>query len=230
MTAPVRALYCLDVTRFGHGTPAARVRFLDWVTRKVRATGETAAASLQAGKPGGGIELIGAWSEINGDRAFSLYACHGGWSGGWRGMLELYEGVPDSLFLSPIDNVRLSATTIALIAAQGCPARIDMAPGRYAVLERATVRAGAELDYLAAVHKRQVHTAQAQGYRLAGLYEVGYGDSRTCTLWTGDQPPNPATWPSLRTELLAGPVEVHVLASHPGPAMSAGSPDRPGNW
>lgn len=222
-----RAVYCLDVTTFGNGGAGKRMEFLDWITRKVRGVGEapsdTAASKLQTEQAAGGIELIGAWREINGGRAFSLYACDGGWTVGWRRMLELYQGVPSSLFLSEINGVRHSATTLALLAAAASPARHDMAPGRYAVLERATVRAGTELDHLAMVREHQERAVATHGFRLAGLYEVGFGDSRVCTLWTGDDLPDLASWPTPATGFVFEPVQISILSSHPGPTLAGGS-------
>lgn len=222
-----RALYCLDVTMFGNGGARKRMQFLDWITRKVRgdenAGGDTAASRMQAAQSSGGIALTGAWREVNGARAFSLYACTGGWTGGWRRMLELYQGVPDSLFLSEINGLRHAATTVPLLGAPFSPALRDVTPGRYAVLEQAIVQSGTELDHLAMVRDHQVQAADAHGFRLAGLYEVGYADSRTCTLWTGDTLPNPASWPTSATDFLCQPAQVSVLASHPGPVLSGGN-------
>ena len=63
-------------------------------------------------------------------------------------MLQLYIGVPDSLFLSAIDDLRYSAETLALLGVAGNPPLTDLASGAVAgdhgVLEVITVPPGTE--------------------------------------------------------------------------------------
>jgi hypothetical protein len=181
-----RPLFVLDVT--DPVGPDGTRRFLDWVTRALD-TGGTAASRMQGGGHGGGpIALVGAWRAADpgagpAGRAYSLYAC-GGWSTGWRAMLQLYAGVPSSLFLSPIDGLRRRATTLPLLAAPGCPDR--PAPAPLAVLELTDVPPGAELDHLASVREDRAPALAETGLTLGGLYVLALADSRVAVLWTTD--------------------------------------------
>ncbi|MEU6423727.1 hypothetical protein [Streptomyces spiralis] len=194
-----RDVYVMDITDFRPLVSVTPLRFLRWVTRGFREEGqaaETAAAAMQAsrGKHPGAIELVGAWYAVGVTghqqfRAFSLYACHGGWAGGWRRMVELYQGVPDSLFLSPIDGVRFTATSVPLVAAPGSPAVGAVCDGSvrgpFAVVEFTDVRTGAGLDYLAAVTEQRRPVMADYGFQLAGAYEVAFSRRQVCTLWCG---------------------------------------------
>ncbi|SDJ17595.1 hypothetical protein [Nonomuraea jiangxiensis] len=64
------------------------------------------------------INLVGAFYAvgITGHpqfRVVTLWDCHGGWEGGWRQMMEIYQGVDRRLFLSDIDDLRFSAPLLA---------------------------------------------------------------------------------------------------------------------
>src|SRR3954447_26356472 len=150
-----RPVFAMDITDFRPMISTTPLQFLQWITRSFRpddgdAAG-TAASTMQAGSDGhdDSIEMVGAWyaAGITAHpqfRAFSLYQCHGGWAGGWRRMMNLYDGVPESLFLSSIDGVRFEATTLPLVGAPGCPTVDDMRSqslhGPFAMLEFADVR------------------------------------------------------------------------------------------
>src|SRR5690348_16294140 len=197
-----RPVFVMDITDFRPMVSKAPLQFLQWITRSYRQDDEvetsgTTASTMQAGADGhdDSIEMVGAWyaAGITGHeqfRAFSLYQCQGGWSGGWRRMLELYEGVSESLFLSSIDGVRFEATTLPLVGAPGCPTVEDMRSqsiqGPFAMLEFADVRLDAGLDYLAAVRAERQPILAHYGFQLAGLYEIAFSRGRVCTVWSGD--------------------------------------------
>lgn len=105
-------------------------------------------------------------------------------------MMKLYEGVPDSLFLSSIDGVRFTATTLPLVAAPTSPSvdaiRVESVQGSFAMIEFADVRIDAALDYLGAVDARRRPILQDYGFRLAGAYEVAFSRRQVCTLWCGE--------------------------------------------
>ena len=252
-----RDVFVMDITDFRPMVSKNPLRFLQWITRSFR-TGEneepgTAAASMQAGsgEAGDSIEMVGAWyaAGVTGHdqfRAFSLYQCHGGWSGGWHRMLELYENVPESLFLSSIDGVRFGATTVPLVAAPGCPTVEEMRTqpirGTFAMLEFAEVRVDTGLDYLAAVREERQPILTDHGYRLAGLYEVAFSRRRVCSLWCGDISAHVSllrardaarglddaaladdrllVWDRTSAAFLDGDSREYMLAAFPGPILS----------
>lgn len=250
-----RSVFALDITDFRPMNSRKPLEFLSWVTRRAGNDSnpdETLAARLQAGRGGhDGIELIGAWCAVGVTghkqfRAYSLYECHGGWSGGWRQMMSLYDGVPDSLFLSSIDDLRFEATTIPLVGAAGSPAgdqlRSGSISGSLAMIEFATVRPGAARDYLDSVRELRADVMSDYGHTLAGLYEVAFSLTGACTLWVTDldghvalQQARDATvglddamaadqrlaeWESRSLGFLSGDVRQLMLAAYPGPVLS----------
>lgn len=253
-----RPVFVLDVTDFRPMVSARAKEFLEWITRGTRLDAAprdsevTAASKLQAGADKGGISLVGAWYAVGVTghdqfRAFSLYECHGGWDGGWRSMLNLYEGVPESLFLSAIDGVRFQASTIPLAAVPGCPQGDRLASGDlggpFAMLELADVRPGAGPSYLAEVRERRAPLMAKYGARLVGLYEVAFTQDRVCSLWSCDidgfvrmQRARDAArgldvaevadhdlleWDDRRASYVVGGGSERLLASYPGPALSS---------
>ena len=251
-----RNVFVLDITDFRPMNSKKPGQFLKWVTRGTDHEGsdpsETAAAQLQAGAGAkDGIELVGAWYAVgitghDQFRAYSLYECHGGWSGGWRKMMSLYEGVPDSLFLSAIDDLRFQARTVPLVGSVGCPdgvgLRRDAINGSFAMIEFARVRPGAARDYLDAVRELRTEMMADYGHRLAGSYEVAFSRTGACTLWVTEldghvslQQARDATWGLddsvegdqrlVEWELqsghfLDGDVRQLMLAAYPGPLLS----------
>ena len=252
-----RPVFVMDITDFRPMVSKSPLQFLQWITRSFRqdeaGSPGTAAANMQAGSEGhdDSIEMIGAWyaAGITGHpqfRAFSLYQCHGGWSGGWRRMMDLYEGVPESLFLSSIDGVRFEATTVPLVGAPGCPTTEDMRSdsirGPFAMLEFADVRVDSGLDYLAAVRAERQPILADYGFQLAGLYEVAFSRGRVCTLWSGtvaghvsllrardaarglDDPEladeRLLSWETTSGQFLSGDAREYMLAAYAGPMLS----------
>ncbi|MFC5950396.1 hypothetical protein ACFQH9_19185 [Pseudonocardia lutea] len=255
----MRPVFCMDITDFRPMVSANPQRFLRWATRKFRAdpdglAEETNAATRmqsQAGSPDS-IEMIGAWyaAGISGNRqfqAFSLYECHGGWPGGWRRMVELYRGVPDSLFLSAIDGVRFGATSLPLVGAPGCPTTAELRDqgvhGPYALIEFADVAVDSGLDYLTAARELRAPYMADHGFRLAGLYEIAFSRGRVCTLWAGNAEgqvglmrardanlglddaaladPRMREWEAASAKLLRGDAQEYLLAAYPGPVLTA---------
>ncbi|MCG5212101.1 hypothetical protein [Streptosporangium sp. KLBMP 9127] len=138
------------------------------------------------------IDLVGAFYAvgITGHpqfRAVTLWDCHGGWDGGWRQMMNIYDGVDGRLFLSDIDDLRFSAFSRPLGAVHGSPALADICAEGYAapfyLFESATVRPGAALDYLAAVREERAAILADHGHRAIGLYEVLFCDTEVVTIW-----------------------------------------------
>lgn len=134
------------------------------------------------------IDLVGAFYAvgITGHpqfKAVTLWDCHGGWDGGWRQMMEIYDGVDSRLFLSDIDDLRFSAFSRPLGAVHGSPALADAIPSAFYLFESATVRPGAALDYLAAVSEERLPILADHGHRLVGLYEVLFCDTEVVTIW-----------------------------------------------
>ncbi|MGW5385755.1 hypothetical protein [Nocardia sp. NPDC003963] len=216
-------------------------------------TSENAASMLQSDRAGGahGIDLIGAWYAVGVTghdqfRAFSLYECRGGWDGGWRDVISLYKGVPDSMFLSSIDDVRFQATSLPLVGAPGCPRPENIAADRirgdFALLEIADVRPGAALDYLAAVRAERAPVLADHGHILAGLYEVAFTRTKAVSLWVTDidghvgvlrardaalgldseVPPDERLldWDRRAAEFHTAPARDLYLAAYPGPLLS----------
>jgi len=253
-----RSVFVLDITDFRPMNSRKPLEFLRWITRGLRPQSHddstaTAAAQMQSGASHGsdGIELLGVWYAvgISGHqqfRAFSLYECHGGWAGGWRRMMQLYQGVPESLFLSAIDDLRFQATTVPLVGAPGCPnaeeIRTRPINGPFAVIEFADVRSGAALDYLAAIREQRAPALAEHGHSLGGLYQVAFTASRVCVLWTTDldghvgllkardaalgldtdveADPRLLDWERHSAEFLVGHSEERLLAAYPGPPLS----------
>jgi hypothetical protein len=253
-----RSVFVLDITDFRPMNSRKPLEFLRWVTQGLR-SGEdddsraTAAAAMQSGASHGsdGIELVGVWYGvgISGHeqfRAFSMYECHGGWQGGWRRMMQLYQGVPEGLFLSAIDDLRFQARTVPLVGAPGCPTGEDIRSrsiyGPFAMIEFAEVRPGSALDYLAAVREERAPALDQHGHRLAGLYQVAFSSSAVCTLWTMDLDAHVGLlkardaalgldtevegddrlidWEHRRAGFLTGEAQERLLAAYPGPALS----------
>ncbi|RJL20541.1 hypothetical protein [Bailinhaonella thermotolerans] len=189
-----RGIYLIEEVDFRPMNSRAPREYLTWLTRYKREDEAldrpvlTSGLSIRSRE----IDLVGAFYAvgITGHpqfRAVTLWDCHGGWDGGWRQMMEIYDGVDDRLFLSDIDDLRFSAFSRPLGAVAGGPAIADLLAEPYAapfyVLESARVRPGAALDYLAAVAEERAPILADHGHRCVGLYEVLLCDSEVVTLW-----------------------------------------------
>jgi hypothetical protein len=231
------------------------LEYLSWLTRYKReddlmASGSpelTEGLSIRSRE----IDLVGAFYAvgITGHPQFkvvTLWDCHGGWEGGWRQMMDIYDGVKERLFLSDIDDLRHTAFSRPLGAAPGSPAIGDLLAEPYAapfyVFENATVRPGAALDYLDAVRRERAPVLAEHGHRLVGAYEVQFCDTEVVTLWgTGldehlalqrardaalglDDETEPdhrlLTWRKRARDFLEGPWRETLLAPFPGSKLA----------
>lgn len=195
------------------------------------------------------IDLVGAFYAvgITGHPQFkvvTLWDCHGGWDGGWRQMLEIYTDVKENLFLSNIDDLRFTAFSRPLGAAAGSPPLNEAVGAEFFVLESATVRPGAALDYLAAVAQERAPILAEHGRRLTGLYEVLLCDTEVVTVWGTDLDSHLAeqrsydaarglddevdgderllSWRERSREFLDGPWRETLLSPYPGSRLALG--------
>lgn len=197
------------------------------------------------------IDLVGAFYAvgITGHPQFkvvTLWDCHGGWDGGWRQMMNIYDGVNDRLFLSDIDDLRFSAFSRPLGAVAGSPALADITAEGYAapfyLFESARVRPGAALEYLDAVRRERAPVLADHGHRPIGLYEVLFCDSEVVTVWgmsledhlslqrardaalglDDEVEPDPRLldWSRRSRDFLDGPWRETLLAPFPGSRLS----------
>lgn len=189
-----RGIYLLEEVDFRPMNSRRPLEYLTWLTRYKREDESRAAPELTEGMSirSREIDLVGAFYAvgITGHpqfKAVTLWDCHGGWDGGWRQMMEIYQGVDDRLFLSDIDDLRHSAFSRPLGAVHGSPALADLCAEGYAeefyLFESATVRPGAALDYLEAVRTERAPVLADHGHRLVGLYEVLFCDTEVVTVW-----------------------------------------------
>jgi hypothetical protein len=141
------------------------------------------------------IDLVGAFYAIGITgheqfKAVTLWDCHGGWDGGWRQQLDIYNGVKPELFLSSIDNLRHKAFSRPMGAVRGTPDLQELRAEQYTapffLHEIAQVRPGAAQDYLAAVREDRAPILADHGHRLVGLYEVMLSDTEVVTFWGTD--------------------------------------------
>jgi hypothetical protein len=194
-----RGIYLLEEVEFHPMNSRRPLEYLEWLTAYKRQDDERVAGDheLTAGMSirSSDIDLVGAFYAvgITGHPQFkvvTLWDCHGGWDGGWRQMMEIYDNVKENLFLSAIDDLRFGAFSRPLGAAPGSPAIADLLAEPYAaplyVFESARVRPGAALDYLAAVQEEWAPVLAKYGHRLVGAYEVLYTDCEAVTLWGTD--------------------------------------------
>jgi hypothetical protein len=189
-----RGIYLLEEVDFRPMNSRRPQEYLTWLTRYKKEDEALDQPELTEGLSirSREIDLVGAFYAvgITGHpqfKAVTLWDCHGGWDGGWRQMMNIYDGVDGKLFLSDIDDLRFSAFSRPLGAVHGSPALSDICAEGYAVpfylFESARVRPGAALDYLAAVREERVPLLAEHGHRLIGLYEVLFCDTEAVTIW-----------------------------------------------
>jgi hypothetical protein len=191
-----RGIYLLEEVEFHPMNSRRPLEYLRWLTEYKRQDDrmEAGAHELTAGMSirSREIDLVGAFYAvgITGHPQFKVvtpWDCHGGWDGGWRQMLEIYDDVQKNLFLSDIDDLRHGAFSRPLGAAPGSPAVADLLAEGYAaplyLFESARVRPGAALDYLDAVRRERSPIMADHGHRLVGAYEVQFCDTDAVTLW-----------------------------------------------
>ncbi len=189
-----RGIYLIEEVDFRPMNSRKPLEYLTWLTRYKKEDERLDRPELTKGLSirSREIDLVGAFYAvgITGHQQFkavTLWDCHGGWDGGWRQMMNIYDGVDDRLFLSDIDDLRFSAFSRPLGAAGGSPAVADLLAEGYAapfyLFESAQVRPGAALDYLAAVKDERAPVLADHGHRLVGLYEVLFCDTEVVTIW-----------------------------------------------
>lgn len=250
-----RPVYLLEEVSFHPMSSKTTMEYLTWLTRyknedQERAAGEselTEGLSVRSKD----IDLVGAFYAvgITGHEQFkavTLWDCVGGWDGGWRQMMEIYNDVDPRLFLSDIDGLRWSAMSRPLGGAAGSPdlqqLKADDFRRTFFQYELATVRPGAAEDYLAAVREERQPILADHGHELVGLYEVLLSDSEVVTLWGTDLDSHLAlqrsydaarglddevggderlvAWRSRAREFLTGPWRETLLAPFPGSTLA----------
>jgi len=198
---------------------------------------------------GGTLGLVGTWYVMGSTgrwpQVVNLWECVGGWDG-WRALMErtnlqrtrtpeLEEWWRRAL------EVRTGGFDRLMAGAPGCPSLADLtASGLTAsvfVHELSRCRAGAALDYLAAVREEWAPVLADHGHTPVGLYEVLLTDREVMTIW--------ATDPSAHCALMAAEVEgtddriarwrerartfltdrrEELMTPHPSSLLSAGDP------
>ncbi len=250
-----RAIYLMEEVYFHPMNSRRPLEYLTWLTGykredEQRKPGEaelTSGLSVRSSD----IDLVGAFYAvgITGHVQFkvvTLWDCIGGWDGGWRQMLEIYNAVNPRLFLSQIDDLRWQAYSRPMGAVSGTPdlqaLKAEGYTAPFFLTEVATVRPGAGLDYLAAVREQRAPVLAEYGHRLVGLYDVLLGDSEVVTLWGTDmdshlrvqrardaalglddetEPDDRLTkWTQTARQFLEGPWKETLLSPFPGSRLS----------
>ncbi|MFC4584986.1 hypothetical protein [Sphaerisporangium corydalis] len=248
-----RGIYLIEEVDFRPMNSRRPLEYLTWLTRYKKEDERLEAPELTSGLSirSREIDLVGAFYAvgITGHpqfKAVTLWDCHGGWDGGWRQMMNIYDGVDGKLFLSDIDDLRFSAFSRPLGAVHGSPAVSALLAEGYAapfyLFESAQVRPGAALDYLAAVRAERAPVLAEHGHRLVGLYEVLFCDTEVVTIWgmslddhlatqrardaalglDDETEPDPRllTWGRRARDFLDGPWRETLLAPFPGSRLA----------
>jgi hypothetical protein len=250
-----RGVHLLEEVEFHPMNSRRPLEYLRWLTDYKRQDDARPAGEhgLTEGMSIGSreIDLVGAFYAvgITGHPQFkvvTLWDCHGGWDGGWRQMLEIYDDVKANLFLSDIDDLRFSAYSRPLGAAPGGPLLADLVAEGYGaplyLFESAEVRPGAALDYLAAVQEERAPVMADHGHRLVGSYEVQFCDTEVVTLWgTGidahlalqrardaalglddevEADHRLLSWRKRARDFLSGPWRENLLSAYPGSKLA----------
>lgn len=252
----MRRNICLLEEVYFHPMSSRRpLEYLKWITEYKREDEQMSggSAELTSGMSirSSDIDLVGAFYAIGitGHVQFkvvTLWDCIGGWHGGWRQMMSIYDNVDPRLFLSDIDDLRFRAYSRPLGAVEGTPdlqqLRADKYTSPFFLSEISKVRPGAALDYLAAVREERAPILADHGHKLVGLYEVLLTDSEVVTLWGMDLDAHLATqrardaalglddeiagddrllaWHKRSREFLDGPWQENMLAPFPGSRLS----------
>lgn len=250
-----RGIYLLEEVYFHPMNSRKPLEYLKWLTEykredERREAGEselTSGLSVRSSD----IDLVGAFYAIGITgheqfKAVTLWDCVGGWDGGWRQMMNIYDDVKPELFLSSIDDLRHKAFSRPMGAVEGTPDLQALKSENYTspffLHEIATVRPGAALDYLAAVREERAPMLADHNHRLVGLYEVLLTDTEVVTFWGTDldshlelQRSRDAalglddevkaderllSWQRRSREFLQGPWRETLLAPYPGSRLS----------
>jgi len=147
---------------------------------------------------GGTLELVGTWYTMGSTgrwpQVVNLWECVDAWEG-WRGLMErtnlrrTQNPSLESWWRTALE-VRTGGFDRLLAGAPGCPSladlRADEVHAPVFVHELSRCRAGAALDYLAAVRDEWRPVLDEYGHRLVGLYEVLLTDREVLTIWATD--------------------------------------------
>ncbi|NIY64229.1 hypothetical protein [Streptomyces malaysiensis] len=250
-----RGIYLLEEVQFHPMNSQRPLKYLEWLTAYKREdealeSGTSVLTTSQSVRSSD-IDLVGAFYAvgITGHtqfKAVTLWDCRGGWDGGWRQMMEIYDDVKPELFLSQIDDLRWSAFSRPLGAVAGSPGLADIVQEGYRapffLFESAQVKPGAAHDYLAAVREERAPVMAEHGHRLTGLYEVLLSDTEVVTVWGTDLDAHLALqrardaalglddeikgddrllkWSKRAREFLDGPWRETLLAAFPGSKLA----------
>ena len=147
---------------------------------------------------GATLELVGTWYTMGSTgrwpQVINLWECVDAWEG-WRRLMERTNlrrtQNPDleSWWRTALE-VRTGGFDRLLAGAPGCPSladlRADDVHASVFVHELSRCRAGAALDYLAAVRDEWQPVLADYGHRPVGLYEVLLTDREVLTIWGTD--------------------------------------------
>ncbi|MFD2469020.1 hypothetical protein [Amycolatopsis silviterrae] len=250
-----RGIYLLEEVYFHPMNSRHPREYLQWLVnyKKEDEQRDGSGAELTSGLSvrSRAIDLVGAFYAIGITgheqfKAVTLWDCHGGWEGGWRQMLDIYDNVKPELFLSSIDDLRHKAFSRPMGGVQGTPdlqaLRAEHYTAPFFLHEVAHVRPGAALDYLAAVREERTPILADHGHRLVGLYEVLMSDSEVVTFWGTDMDshlrtqraydaavgldaeaqadPRLLDWRKTARQYLDGPWRETLLAPFPGSVLA----------
>ncbi|HEU5300967.1 MAG TPA: hypothetical protein VFW06_01885 [Acidimicrobiia bacterium] len=208
---------------------------------------ELTAARGAGDASGGTLGLVGTWYTMGSTgrwpQVINLWECVDGWNG-WRALMErtnlrrtrtpeLEDWWRDAL------KVRTGGIDRVMAGAPGCPSMADLTAAEIHasvfVHELSRCRAGAALEYLAAVRSEWAPIAAEYGHTLVGSYEVLLTDTEVMTIWatstedhcrymeaaTEGTDARIATWRARAREFLTEWRE-ELMTPYPGTLMSAG--------
>ncbi len=147
---------------------------------------------------GGTLDLVGTWYTMGSTgrwpQVVNLWECVDGWAG-WGALMErtnLRRTRTPELedWWRRALEVRTGGVDRLMAGAPGCPSLAELRAGgvRASVFvhELSRCRAGAALDYLAAVREEWQPVIADYGHRPVGLYEVLLTDREVLTIWATD--------------------------------------------
>jgi hypothetical protein len=198
---------------------------------------------------GGTLDLVGTWYTMGSTgrwpQVVNLWECVDGWDG-WRALMERTNlrrtRTPElEAWWRTALEVRTGGIDRLMAAAPGCPSFADLQAdgprGSVFVHELSRCRAGAALDYLAAVRDEWQPVLNEYGHGLVGLYEVLLTDREVLTIWATDPDAHCSlqqastdgadaripTWRARAREFLTDWRE-ELMTPHPKTVLSAGDP------
>lgn len=159
---------------------------------------EHTAARGASDASGGTLDLVGTWYTMGSTgrwpQVVNLWECVDGWNS-WGALMErtnLRRTATPELeeWWRRALEVRTGGVDRLLAGAPGCPSLADLrgdgVRASVFVHELSRCRAGAGLDYLAAVREERQPLLGEYGHRLVGLYEVLLTDREVLTIWATD--------------------------------------------